>query len=156
MHELDLDILQPFDEPIVRQIYSQQHDQQSEVKTDLRQRLSDICEQLTKVGVTRELLWKEYLTVYPDGYSYGQFCREIKAYKAVQNATIRLDHKAGHTMQVDFAGKKLPYYDRVTGELLWAEVLVCTLPFSSMVFACAVASQKQEDFVGAINAVYVV
>lgn len=30
-------------------------------------------------------------------------------------------------------------------------MLVCTLPFSSLVFACAVASQKQEDFVIGIN-----
>jgi len=152
MLELDLDVLHPFDEPTVRQIYSHHHVQQSEAKADLNERLSNICEQLSGVGVTRQILWEEYRSEYARGYSYGQFCREIKSYKAVQNATIRIDHKAGHTMQIDFAGKKLPYYDKATGELLWAEVLVCTLPFSSMVFAYAVASQKQEDFVAAINA----
>ena len=101
MTALNLDISQAFSEATVKLIYSDHHVQQSEAKVDLAKRLPDICEQLCRVGVTRELLWKEYIASYQQGYSYGQFCREIKAYKAVQHATIRLDHKVGYTMQVD-------------------------------------------------------
>ena len=31
---------------------------------------SEIC----RKGVTRQILWGEYRTRYPDGYSYSQFC----------------------------------------------------------------------------------
>ena len=33
---------------------------------------------LTKTGVTRQLLWREYLTEHPDGYSYSRYCYHLK------------------------------------------------------------------------------
>ena len=29
---------------------------------------------LKRVGVSKKLLWEEYLAVYPEGYAYSQFC----------------------------------------------------------------------------------
>jgi hypothetical protein len=48
----------------------------------------------------------------------------------------------------------LHWIDRTTGELISCEVLVCTLPYSGYTFAYAVGSQRQEDFIEAINAAF--
>ena len=86
--------------------------------------LPKIITELGRVGVTRSLLWQEYKKNHHDGFSYSRFCRKIAAYKARQNVTIRVDHKAAHTISVDFAGKKVEWIERKTGEIKYAEVLV--------------------------------
>lgn len=107
--------------------------------------------ELKKTGVTRLLLWEEYKKQYPDGLSYGRFCDRIRSFKMLQDATLRICHRPGHTLMVDFAGKKQSWVDRRTGEVRQCEVLVCTMPYSGLTFAYAVESQKQEDFIEAIN-----
>ena len=126
-------------------------DQDRERDNQLESLLPALNLELKKVGVTRLLLWEEYIQQYPEGFSYGRFCRKLKAYKAKQSVTLRLDHKAAHRLSVDYAGKRVEYIDKITGEKRYAEVLICTLPYSSYTFAYAVASQKQEDFIHAIN-----
>lgn len=118
---------------------------------DIAIRLPTLIKEIGRVGVTRFLLWEEYKRDYADGYSYCVFCRKIKQYKAQQEVTIRLDHKAAHTLSIDFTGKKMTWVDRKTGEEHKAEVLVCTMPYSAYTFAIALPSQKQEDFVYGIN-----
>lgn len=108
--------------------------------------------ELGKVGVTRNLLWEEYMESHPDGYSYSRFCRKFKDYRRQQEVTIKLEHEAAYRLSVDYTGKKIPYVDKSTGEVNYAEVLVCTMPYSAYTFACAVPSQKQEDFITGINA----
>jgi hypothetical protein len=50
-------------------------------------------------------------------------------------------------MQVDFAGGKMSYVDISTGELVACEVLVCVMPYSHFVYAEALRSQQQEEFI---------
>ena len=118
---------------------------------DLQYRLPDLIKELGRVGVTRYLLWEEYIRQYPEGFSYSRFCRRIKQYKVRENATLRIDHKAAYHLSVDFTGKKISWVNKHTGEIHECEVLVCTLPYSGYTFACAVESQKQEDFIDALN-----
>ncbi len=110
-----------------------------------------IMQELGKVGVTRWLLWEEYISEHPDGFSYSRFCRKLAAYRKRQDVTIRIEHRAGEVMSFDFAGKKMPWTDK-SGTIHYAEVLVCSLPFSGYTFAIALPSQKQEYFVEGINA----
>jgi len=132
--------------------------QESEADSDLRRDrilqslLPQYHKELSKVGVTRQLLWSEYIESYPDGLSYSRFCRKMKLYRMQQEVTIKLDHQAAYRLSVDYTGKKIAYVDTATAEEKYAEVLVCTLPHSAFTFACAVASQKQEDFIDGINA----
>jgi len=107
--------------------------------------------ELKRVGVTRQLLWQEYIELHSDGLSYSRFCRKIKNYKKQLSVTIKLEHKAAHRLSVDYSGKRMEWIDARTGEVHYAEVLVCTMPYSAYTFACAVPSQKQEDFIAAIN-----
>ncbi len=67
MKTLELAMDQEFDQPTIQLIHSDHHVQQSDAKADLTQRLPDICQQLSRVGVTRELLWDEYRASYLQG-----------------------------------------------------------------------------------------
>ena len=134
---------------------------ESEADSDIRRDkelqvlLPQYYKELSKVGVTRQLLWEEYKTLHPDGFSYSRFCRKLKTYRRQLEVTIRMEHEAAYRLSVDYTGKKIPYVDTNTGEEKYAEVLVCTLPHSAYTFAYAVASQRQEDFISGINAALV-
>lgn len=117
----------------------------------LNELLPHIHRELSRRGVTRLLLWEEYIAKHPDGLSYGRFCDRIRKYRKIQNATIRLQHRPAYHLMVDFAGKKVNWVDKATGEVHRCEVLVCVLPYSSYCFACAVPRQSQDDFIYAIN-----
>ena len=103
--------------------------------------------ELKRVGVTRQLLWKEYLGQYSDGYGYSQFCERLNQIKSRSNNTLtmHLEHVAGERMQVDFAGKKLSYVDKESGEIRECPVLVCTLPFSSYTYVEALENASQRN-----------
>jgi len=92
------------------------HQQEIERDSRLQVKLSSIVKELKRVGVTRHLLWEEYKVKDPEGYSYSRFCKMVKSFKAQQDVTLRLDHKNGYTLTVDFAGKKLSWINRNTFE----------------------------------------
>lgn len=120
---------------------------------DLEGRLGALSRELHKTGVTKWLLWEEYRREQPRGYSYTQFSLYLRQFLERQDAVMHLRHSPGEVMMVDFAGDRLRWVDPATGEEHWCEVLVCTLPFSSLTYVEALPSQKQEDFLlGICNA----
>lgn len=108
--------------------------------------------ELLRTGVTRLLLWNEYLIKHPDGYGYSQYCDQFKNYLKHKDVSMHLDYNAAEIMMVDFAGKKQYYVDTSTGERIECEVFVAILPFSGLIFCLAIPSQKTEDFAICINA----
>ena len=60
---------------------------------------------------------------------------------------MRMEHKAGGKLFIDFTGKKFTIVDRDTGELKELEVFVCILGSSQYTYVEACASQKLEDFI---------
>ena len=124
-------------------------------KQTLSENLIGFNKELTRPGVTRLLLWQEYLEKYPQGYSYTQFCYHLSQFKTIQQASMHFTHRPGECMMVDFAGDLLHYIDIKTGELIKCQVLVCVLPYSGYTYVEALHSQKQEDFVSGLgNAFY--
>lgn len=113
-------------------------------------RIAYFLAELRKRGVTRQLLWEEYLKEDPEGYSYSQFCEHLSTYSERDKAVMQFNHRPGEQLQIDFAGGKLGYLDRLTGEWIACEVLVCTLPYSHYIYAEALQSQKQEDFINGL------
>lgn len=103
--------------------------------------------ELKKAGCTREILWKEYLEKYPDGYQYTQFNKHFNDWLKQVNGSGKMIHKAGDKVYVDYIGKKLYYIDKTTGELIEAEVFVAILPCSGYTYVHASPSQKQADFI---------
>ncbi len=103
--------------------------------------------ELEKTGVTRQLLWKEYLQDFPDGYRYTRFCHFLSSHARHGEASLRMTFLAGEELQVDFAGSKLHYTDKETGEIIACEVLVSAMPYSHFMHAVALRSQKQPEFI---------
>ena len=109
--------------------------------------------ELSRTGVTRHLLWEEYLQSHPDGYGYSQFCEHYSRYRQTlpREAVMYLEHVFGERLQVDFAGKPLFYIDFSTGEVIECPVLVCVLPASGYTYVEALASARSDDLFGGLN-----
>jgi transposase len=107
--------------------------------------------ELSKTGVTRQLLWKEYLSNHPDGYSYSRYCHHLHEYLNNQDLSMHQEYQPGDMIMVDFAGTKRHYVDVFTGEQVACEVFVAILPSSGLIFCRAVHSQRSQDFVTCIN-----
>ena len=105
--------------------------------------------ELRKKGVTRQLLWAEYKSNNINGIGRSQFNYYFARWKAQVSPTMRMDHKAGDKLYVDFAGDKLSIIDPQTGETQSVEVFVAVLGASQLTYVEAVMSQQKEDFIGA-------
>lgn len=103
--------------------------------------------ELKRVGVTRYILWEEYIQENPDGYSYSQFCYHFQMWQNMSELTMHMEHKAGDKLFVDFAGKKLSITDRRTGEKQEVEVFLAVLGASQLTYIEAAMSQKKEDWI---------
>ncbi len=108
--------------------------------------------ELSKTGVTRQLLWQEYLSRHPDGYSYSRYCHHLSQYLKNRDLSMHLEYEAADMIMIDFAGKKMHYLDLSTGEQIPCEVFVAILPFNGLIFCQAVHSQQTADFTDCINA----
>jgi transposase len=109
------------------------------------------CKELHKTGVTKQLLWMEYLQNNPDGYQYSQYCYLFTKYLKDTDPAFHWEYTPGEFTQMDFAGKKLSYVDKETGEIIPCEIFVGILPFSGLIFCMAVASQKTRDLAHCVN-----
>lgn len=118
---------------------------------DFISRLPNFLVELKKTGVTRHLLWQEYRHQRADGYAYSQFCYHLQQQLVASRPSMVLNHKAGDKLYIDFAGKKLSYTDKDTGELVKCEVFVACLPYSDYAFALAVKGQTIGDFLHALT-----
>lgn len=104
---------------------------------------------LKRTGVTRRTLWNDYMNEFPDGYHYTQFCNYFKYWMQRVNPTMHRTHKVGDKLFVDFAGKKLSYVNRDTGEIIDVEVFVAVLGASQLTYIEAVETQQKHDFIKA-------
>lgn len=105
--------------------------------------------ELKKKGMTRQLLWEQYKAHYPDGFGISQFKHYYSQWRAQVNPVMRMEHKAGDKLYVDFAGDKLSVVDTTTGEITQVEVFVAILGASQLTYVEAVTSQGKEDFIAA-------
>ncbi len=118
---------------------------------ELNNQMDYLVNELSRTGVTRMLLWEEYKLKHPNGYRFTQFCYHLGQQLLVANPSMVLTHLAGEKLFIDFAGNKLGYCDVSTGEIISCEVFVATLPASDYCYAIAVASQRIDDFLYALE-----
>ncbi len=117
----------------------------------LKRHMDYFKKELKRKGVTRKLLWEEYRKDFPEGYGLTQFCYHLSQHIAASNPSMVLQHKAAEKLFIDFAGKKLSYINRQTGELVECQVFVACLPYSDFSFVMAVRSQGIGDFLHALK-----
>jgi transposase len=118
---------------------------------DFLSRMPYFMTELRRTGVTRQLLWEEYRAEVPDGYGYTQFCERFTRQIKVEDASMHFEHPAGEVMMVDFAGDKLSYIDKESGELVDCDVFVSVLPFSGYSYVVALADATQPSVIKALN-----
>lgn len=113
--------------------------------------LSYFLKELSRTGVTRQLLWQEYILSHPEGYAYTQFCERLKQGMRLRTVVMHFEHVAGDKLQIDFAGKKLFYIDPIGKTKVECPVLVCVLPFSSLTYIEALSDATQENVYNSLS-----
>lgn len=114
-----------------------------------------IEKELRRVGVNRWVLWEEYKQKHPGGYSYSQFCYLYQQWSRNGEVTMHFEHKAGDKVFVDYAGKRLRFVDRNTGEIIETEVFVAVLGASQLTYVEATLSQNSEGFIGSMSRAFI-
>ena len=113
-----------------------------------------IHEEMKKKGVTLRLLWEEYCQPDPaSAYSYSQFCNLYKQWTKKLSPVMVQNYKGGELAFVDYAGVKVHYINRLTGEVKEASIFVAALGASSYTYAEAQESERLDCWIrGHINA----
>lgn len=106
-----------------------------------------IHQELKRKGVTRQLLWAEYKEERANHLSYSQFCELYRKWAKELHPVMRITHKAGEKLFVDFAGLTMPYTDPSTGEEKQAHIFVATWGASNYTYAEAFPSQSLTSWV---------
>ncbi len=105
--------------------------------------------ELAKPKVTITLLWEEYRqkaeSMGKKPYMPTQFGDKYRAWARITKATMRIHHKPGDAMEVDWAGQTLPIYDSVTGETSPVYLFIAVLPCSGYTYAEPTMDMKQES-----------
>jgi transposase len=114
---------------------------------DLEALLPSLASMLKKRGVTKRMVHEKYLLECPQGYLSSAFLVRLNNYLQVGKTSMKMVHKAGDKLFVDFTGQKLQLVDELSGEVSDVEVFVAILGCSQLTFVMAVHSQKKEDFI---------
>jgi transposase len=114
---------------------------------DLEVLLPSLASMLKKRGVTKQMIYAKYVLSCPDGYKSSAFLERLNTFMNVGKGSMKMEHKAGDKMFVDYTGKKLQVVDKLTGEIKDVEVFVAILGCSQLTFVMAMESQQKEDFI---------
>ena len=95
-------------------------------------------------------IWEEYRLIDPrDAYSYSQFTVHYGAFKKTVDVTMRMVHRPGECVFVDFAGLTIPWQDGDTARK--AHIFVAVSGASNYTFAIACCDQSTESWINAHN-----
>ena len=80
-------------------------------------------------------VWQAYREGQPDGYSNSRFCELLREWRKTSEVVMRLVHKAGEALFVDYAGQSVPIVDPDTGAVMRAQIFASTLGYFSYTYA---------------------
>jgi len=119
-------------------------------RDELEALLPSICKELVRKGMTTLKQWDKYIQEHPEGYGLTQFRLAVQRYRTISNPSMRMEHKAGDKLFVDYTGIYPPGEQPHQGEVFVA-ILGCSL----LTYVEAVESQCKEDFITVCeNALY--
>lgn len=154
---IDIKVLLQKDDPELEYIFNGGSPAYSDKRfDDFSKRLPYLEKELGHKHVTRLQLWEEYISEYPGGYGFTQFCFHLNQHTIAQMPSTVLvnTYVAGEKCYVDFAGDTMEYADMDTGEIIKVQTFVGCLPYTDYAFAVCVPSQKSEDFIYAITRMF--
>jgi transposase len=112
-----------------------------------------IHREMGRSGVTLSLLWYEYSEACRNSqsipYQYSQFCKLYSDYTQKTKATMRIHHKPGQKLEVDWAGQTAIIQDNISGENIKAYVFVAALPYSGYSYVEAFLKMDMESWIQA-------
>jgi len=111
--------------------------------------MARIHRELKRKGVTLLLLWYEYRAQNPKGYGYSRFCDLYRGFCKTLNPVMRLTHKAGEKLFVDYSGLTVEWIDKESGEIHKAEIFVAVLGASNYTYVEASESQSSRHWIDA-------
>ena len=118
-----------------------------QVYEELAKNFPSFKKELSEIGVTKQLLWREYIAEHPDGYQYSQFCHHYQKWLKSTELSMHQDHKAGDKAFIDFTGKKFKILDFKTGQEREVETFLATLGASGYTYVEALESQQKHDWI---------
>ena len=112
-----------------------------------------LSKELTRPGVTMQLLWEEYQDQCrlskTLGYQATQFKKYFNEYRVQNQFTEVIRHKAGERIEVDWAGTRVRWMDPDTGEVILGYLFVGVLSFSGYAYAQACPEMTQISWIDA-------
>lgn len=105
-----------------------------------------VHQELSRKGVTLQLLWDEYQSEQETPLSYSRYCHHYRVYKKSLKRSMRQTHKAGDKVFIDYSGVTIDIIDPETNDIKSAEIFVGVLGASKYTFAEATWSQQLPDF----------
>jgi len=101
-----------------------------------------------KNGVTRTLLWQEYIAEHPDGYRLSQFNEHYRRYRKEHKKSSMVQKRVpGERMFADYSGLKMSFITPETGELHDCELFVTSLGVSGKIYVEATLTQQIPDWI---------
>lgn len=105
-----------------------------------------IRKELARPHVTIELLWREYNEAHHNVMSRSTFYRYCQEAQPSPEPDMKMIHKGGDKLFVDYSGDGLYYIERATGEIFDVEFFVACWGASSFTYAGARLTQKTPEF----------
>jgi len=110
-----------------------------------------IHQEMAHNGVTLSLLWSEYCeSCKMEGsrpLMYTQFCYHYQEYATKNKATLRIHHKPGDRMEVDWAGDTAFIQDNISGKPIPVYVFVSVLSCSGYAYAEGFLSRNLDSWI---------
>ena len=115
--------------------------------------LAYIHKELLKNGVSKKLLWTEYMEecrlIGAEPLMYSQFCYYIQQDEQKRRATMHIGRKPGEQVEVDWAGDPAHITDPDTGEIIDAYLFVGVMIYSQYAYVEAFINEKQQAWITA-------
>jgi len=129
---------------------------QKNQRADVSKRTPDfsyIRKELLKNGVSKKLLWAEYMEDCrlnnEEPLMYSQFCYYIQQDEQKRRATMHINRKPGEQVEVDWAGDPAHIIDPDTGEITNAFIFVGVMTYSQYAYVEAFINEKQQAWITA-------
>lgn len=112
-----------------------------------------IRKELLKNGVSKKLLWTEYMEdcrqAGEEPLMYSRFCYYIQQEENKRRATMHINRKPAEQVEADWAGDTAELVDPYTGEIVQAFIFVGVMTYSQYAYVEAFPDEKQQSRIDA-------
>jgi len=107
--------------------------------------------ELSRPGVTMQLLWQEYKSREKSHYEYASFCKYLNIVFEQQKATYHKRYQPAEVLMIDFAGDPLYYTDKESRQPVACPVFVSVLGYSNYTYVEVLPSARLPYLIHALN-----